>query len=137
MALALTELADAAASHADDPGVLLRLATFSASRRDAKGAADAFRKALALAPDNPKAHIACGNWHRSEKRFYRAADHYQRAIALDATDGQAHLSLADVLLRLRRTDEARQALAKARPLVTSGEQKAEIEAISKRLATPP
>jgi len=137
LALALSELADAAASHADDPGVQLRLATFCASRRDAKGAADAFRKALALAPDNPKAHIACGNWHRSEKRFYRAADHYQRSIALDATDGQAHLSLADVLLRLRRRDEARQALAKARPLVTSEGQKAELEAITKRLATPP
>ncbi len=69
-------------------------------------AADRYREALALKPDDADAHHKLGNVLFSLGRIDDAAGHYRQAIALRPDDVDAHHNLANILFSQGRMDEA-------------------------------
>ena len=73
----------------------------------------ALRRALALRPDFPKAHINTGVLLEEQGRLAEALDHFRRAVELVPDDARALNNLVIALARAGRVDEARKVLEQA------------------------
>lgn len=80
-----------------------RAARFEAFQEPAAAAA---RRALALDPDNPSAHVALGSVHRNRMQWGRSEAEYLRAAELDPENAEAHFQYAQFLMDVGRLDEA-------------------------------
>lgn len=78
-----------------------------------KAAADTFRKALVIAPQDPALLAWAGNLAAARGEAQQAADLIQRAVALDPVNAQARGLLAGSLLVLGHHEEARAEYARA------------------------
>lgn len=65
-----------------------------------------YRRAIALAPDNPSAYLNLGTALRLQGRTTDAVDAYHHALALRPDDGDAHYDLANTLMDANRVEEA-------------------------------
>lgn len=74
---------------------------------------DALRAMVAKNPDNLQAHFGLANEAVKEGSLEEALTHYQRYLAGSDDEGSGWARMADVLEELGRSDEARDALAKA------------------------
>jgi spermidine synthase len=77
-----------------------------AERGQLDAAADQFRRALQLDPDNPLSHWHLGAALASRGAHAEAADHLARAVALDPSNSRAQGDLGLVLAMQGRLDEA-------------------------------
>ena len=66
----------------------------------------AFALALAVKPDDPEAHLNCGNAFAELDDAAKAEHHIRRAITCDPTMAEAHASLGHLLASLGRLPEA-------------------------------
>ncbi|MCW5892032.1 MAG: tetratricopeptide repeat protein [bacterium] len=73
---------------------------------DHKGAERAFRRGLAIAPDNAELHNSLGWTLFQDGRPAEAVPEYLRAIELDPKQAKAHNNVALALVELGRLDEA-------------------------------
>lgn len=73
---------------------------------DSAGAEESLRRAVSLAPDEPLARQALGNFYWNEERFPEAREQYIRAVELDSSDVDGRFNLAMVHLRLEEDDAA-------------------------------
>ncbi|MEE8487942.1 MAG: tetratricopeptide repeat protein [Gemmatimonadota bacterium] len=80
-----------------------RAARFEAFQEPAAAAA---RRALALDPDNPSAHVALGSVHRNRMQWGRSEAEYLRASELDPENAEAHFQYAQFLMDVGRLNEA-------------------------------
>jgi Tfp pilus assembly protein PilF len=83
------------------------IATIHLMQGDRVSAAAAFRRALAADPTLARAYNGLGVIAAEQGDFTAAVDAWQHAVALDPRDYQALYNLGDVLIRLRRSAEAR------------------------------
>jgi Flp pilus assembly protein TadD len=84
----------------------LRAGTANQRTGDHKGAERAFRRGLAIAPDNAELHIALGWSLFQDGRPAEAVPEYERALELDPKQAKAHNNLALALVELGRLDGA-------------------------------
>ncbi|MEM7584891.1 MAG: tetratricopeptide repeat protein [Acidobacteriota bacterium] len=76
-------------------------------------ALEEYRKALALAPEDPVVHQSLGSAYVASKQLEKALEHYREAVRLAPSDpGLAH-DLGIVASQLGRLDDARESLEKA------------------------
>ncbi len=80
---------------------------------DPKGAAEFYRKALAINPNNAEAHTFLGGILADQGQLQAAREHLQRAIELDPKGAAAHFNLGNSFAAERRWEEAVQSLNKA------------------------
>lgn len=89
-----------------DPYSFLRAGIANERTGDYKGAERAFRRGLAIAPDDVELHNALGWTLFQDGRPAEAAAEYERALTLDASHAKAHNNLALALVELGRLGEA-------------------------------
>jgi len=69
-------------------------------------AEEGFRKAVTLAPNNPKVMNIVGEYYASQENYPKAAELFERAIELDPDQKAYHYSLAVVLSKDGRLNES-------------------------------
>ncbi len=82
------------------------LAAIYAEQAEYSQAIEAYRRAMALLPNDASAHVGLGNVYRMLGRYDEAMAEYQRAIQLDAKLASPHLGLGKVYSDLGRFEEA-------------------------------
>jgi tetratricopeptide (TPR) repeat protein len=70
------------------------------------------RRAEALQPKEPEAHLLAGRLLENENKFSDAETEYKQALALDALSADAAVGLANIYMRARRFPEAEEYLRK-------------------------
>jgi serine/threonine protein kinase/tetratricopeptide (TPR) repeat protein len=89
-----------------------RLGTAYHAAGDTNKALVNYQRALELSP-TPKAYANLGFFYYREQKYAEAAEAYQQALKLDPGSHLTHHNLGDVLQRLGRRDDARNAYATA------------------------
>jgi len=101
----------------DLPAALLSRGTIEANfDYNWKGAAETFRKALLLVPQDPALLVSAANLALARGEAAQAADLLRRAIALDPVNPEARAHLAGTLSLLGQHEEARTEYARAAEL---------------------
>jgi len=77
-----------------------------ADRNMFKEAAERYRSALELRPDDPELYFGLGEAHFNQMQFEEAAQAYARAIELRPSDPTFYVMRASALVELRRPEEA-------------------------------
>jgi tetratricopeptide (TPR) repeat protein len=77
-----------------------------ATKNDPRGAAEAFRQALALKTDSFEARLGLADSLHDAKDYQGADAEYQKVISLKADSAEAHRGRGDTLYELKRYDEA-------------------------------
>ena len=91
-------------------------ATIFYLRGDAAASVEEFRRAIALAPNDPDLHFNLGNMLVQSNDGAGAEAEYRRALELDPTIGEAHLNLGILLLNRLEIAEAEEHLRMATQL---------------------
>ena len=102
-----------------DPGLApayAQLGLIHHRRGDSTASERAFALALDADPFNAGVHLAYGTVLSEADRWREAAHHLEQSVALDPDMEQAHQLLAEALMRLDRTDQARRHKARGRYL---------------------
>ncbi|MGH9834843.1 MAG: tetratricopeptide repeat protein [Blastocatellia bacterium] len=77
-----------------------------AAKNDPRGAAEAFRQALALKSDSFEARLGLADSLHDAKDYQNADNEYQKVIAQKSDAAEAHRGRGDTLYELKRYDEA-------------------------------
>jgi tetratricopeptide (TPR) repeat protein len=92
---------------------------FDRQNKDAE-AADAFKKAIEIAPDFAEAHLRLGMSYdvlqqkkEAEEEYKKAAESYQKSLRQDSKDAKAFYNMALAYNKLGKMDEAAKALRQA------------------------
>jgi arylsulfatase A-like enzyme/Tfp pilus assembly protein PilF len=83
------------------------IATIYLKDGDTARARQAFEDGLKIDPDLARAHNGLGVIAATQKNYVSAIEHWRKAVDLDPHDYQTLYNLGDLLLRLKRPDEAR------------------------------
>jgi tetratricopeptide (TPR) repeat protein len=87
-------------------GVLTNVGTLRLARKEPQQAEDAFRQAIAAAPDAATPHLALANFHWASGRFDAAEAEFQAALKAEPTHAQALRSTAVFYLATSRPARA-------------------------------
>jgi tetratricopeptide (TPR) repeat protein len=101
---------------AGDPAQAPSLYQVGMDRRqqgDLRGAADAFRRAVAVLPDWPAAHLQLGATYAEAREYELARRELERTVALAPEEAVAWGQLGKLQLVTRQLDEAERALQRA------------------------
>ena len=93
-----------AAQDAIDRGLLLRQQQAQDLQNRLNDAADAYRQAIRLAPENPRAHSNLGGLLAQLGKDDEAREHLSDALAIDPADAQAHINLGLLLAPIDSAD---------------------------------
>jgi tetratricopeptide (TPR) repeat protein len=91
----------------------LRTAAENLKARDPKGAAELYRKALAVNPNNAAAHAFLGGILTDSDQLEQAHQHLAQALRLDPKNVDAHYYLGNLLGKQQRYDQAIKSYQKA------------------------
>ena len=99
-----------------DAGLYFELGVFYSCLKDDANAVMAYRKALELDPAMHQAHYLLGEYYFERKRYWDSAMEFGHYISAepDDPDGTLYLKLGIACLRLRRIEDAKRHLEKAR-----------------------
>lgn len=78
-----------------------------------KDATDVFEGVAALLPHSDVPHVALGNCEFAQGRFARALKHHQEALKLQPNSALAHAHIGEVLLFLKKPNDAVKSLNQA------------------------
>ncbi len=97
----------------DDHVVCFTRGMLAEARRDRRGAADWFHKAIELNPEDAGYRVSYGNMLRDLGDPRAAADSYRQAIEVSPRDHEAHLELGFLELSATRAEAAEELFRKA------------------------
>ena len=104
------------------------------SAADAARAEKYLKRATELDPTLAAAYLAWGKFHVRASRYSEAAPLFERALSLQPELLEAHYQLSQVLMKLKRRDEANRELAIFKELSAQQKTRNEPREIARRLA---
>jgi Flp pilus assembly protein TadD len=104
------------------------------SAADAARAEKYLKRATELDPTLAAAYLAWGKFHVRASRYSEAAPLFERAVSLQPELLEAHYQLSQVLMKLKRRDEANRELAIFKELSAQQKTRNEPREIARRLA---
>lgn len=104
------------------------------SAADATRAEKYLKRATELDPTLAAAYLAWGKFHVRASRYGEAAPLFERAVSLQPELLEAHYQLSQVLMKLKRRDEANRELAIFKELSAQQKTRNEPREIARRLA---
>ena len=104
------------------------------SAADATRAEKYLKRATELDPTLAAAYLAWGKFHVRASRYSEAAPLFERALSLQPELLEAHYQLSQVLMKLKRRDEANRELAIFKELSAQQKTRNEPREIARRLA---
>lgn len=104
------------------------------SAADATRAEKYLKRATELDPTLAAAYLAWGKFHVRASRYSEAAPLFERAVSLQPELLEAHYQLSQVLMKLKRRDEANRELAIFKELSAQQKTRNEPREIARRLA---
>ncbi|MBK7872364.1 MAG: tetratricopeptide repeat protein [Saprospiraceae bacterium] len=88
------------------------ISEFYANQKQYKKAEEAYKKLIALEPNNPFNYLYLGNFYNNEKKYDKAEDNYKKRIELAPTDPVNYRSLATFYYYQNRFEESEVAYKK-------------------------